>query len=228
MPENSAKILFESLLGVKLRAYRSYDDVYETLSALRCNEIQGAWFADITADYLLKTEGGFQRIDVPETTKPRVQFAMAVKKGNEKLQTELNTALTNIKENGVLEQLIGSYIENADTMEPFYPKDMKIANAKKSLTIGVTGAVWPIDMIDMEGKPYGFSVAFMNEIGKLLERDIRFVCLSNDTAFSSLMGGKVDALFCYGTSESTLTDNKNYIMTDGYVTMNQYSYLVLE
>ena len=228
MPDNSAKILFESLLGVKLSGYQSYNDVYETISALRQDEIQAAWFPDVTVRYLLSIEAGLKEVIPKLQTERQLEFGMALKADHMTLKDELNEALKSLVDQGILANLQETYIEQATIAERFTQDDLETNGYEKKLTVGITGAVWPIELMDLEQKPYGFSVALMNEIGKLMHRKIEFVTLQNDTAFSSLMGGKVDLLFCYGTSQSTLTDAKNYIMTNGYYTMNEYSYLVLE
>jgi ABC-type amino acid transport substrate-binding protein len=230
MPDNSAQILFESLLGVKLSGYQSYQNIFETLAALRTNEIEAAWFPDVTADYLISVEEGLKRIDTNEATEPRLDFALALKSDAVSLRDDINTALASLKENGTLAQLESDYIKSAVVVDKYTEKDMDLEDydTDGTIYIGVTGAVWPIDMVDLELKPYGYSVALMNEIGKIINKKVEFVTLHNDTAFSSLMSGKVDALFCYGTSKTTLTDVKSYITTSGYYTMNQYSYLVLE
>ena len=228
MPDNSTKILFDSILGIKLRGYRSYPDVTETLSALRTNEIQVAWFADVTADYLARTEEGIRKLEIPKETEDRLEFGMALSVKNQALKDDINGALNTLKENGVLDSLVSTYIE-ADEIKKVYAKDLeKISGTNGTIYVGVTGATPPIDMVDFEQKPYGFSVTLMHEIGKLLGKEIRYVYLQNDTSFSMLMGGKVDVLFCYGTSKSTVDSKKVYCMTDGYYTMNQYAYLVLE
>ena len=113
MPDNSAKILFESLLGVKLRNYQSYQNTFETLSALRTNEIQAAWFPDVTVRYLLQMEEGFKEIPMPQNEKPRLDFAMALKSDNISLRDEINAAIATLKENGMLEDLQDYYVTNA-------------------------------------------------------------------------------------------------------------------
>lgn len=228
MPDNSARILFDSILGIKLRGYRSYPDVTETLSALKTNEIQVAWFADVTADYLARTEEGIRKLELPKESEDRLEFGMALSVKNQALKDDINGALNMLKESGTLESLVSTYIE-AEEVKPMYAKDFdKLPNTNGTIYVGVTGALPPIDMVDFEQKPYGFSVALMHEIGKILGKEIRYVYLQNDTSFSMLMGGKVDVLFSYGTSENTVDSKKVYCMTDGYYTMNQYAYLVLE
>ncbi|WP_312372725.1 transporter substrate-binding domain-containing protein [Lachnoclostridium sp.] len=228
MPDNSSRILFDSILGVKLKGYRSYPDVYETLSALKTNEIQVAWFADVTADYLARTEKGIRKLEIPKASEDRLEFGMALSAKNQALKDDLNGALRALKGNGTLESLVSTYIE-AEEIKPMYAKDFeKISGTNGTIYVGVTGALPPIDMVDFDQKPYGFSVALMHEIGKILGKEIRYVYLQNDTSFSMLMGGKVDVLFSYGTSKNTVDTKKTYCMTDGYYTMNQYAYLVLE
>jgi ABC-type amino acid transport substrate-binding protein len=192
--------------------------------------VAAVWFPDVTVDYLISIEEGLKKIETKQASEPRLEFALALKSDATKLRDEMNGALTILADNGTLDLLEMDYITSAAIVDKYEEKDMDLADydTKGTIYIGVTGAVWPLDMVDLELKPYGYSVALMNEVGKLLNKDIEFVTLNNDTAFSSLMGGKVDALFCYGTSKSTLTDIKNYITTTGYYTMSQYSYLVLD
>lgn len=230
MPDNSAKIMFESLLGVKLSGYQSYHNVFETLAALRSNDVAAVWFPDVTVNYLISVEEGLKKIETKQASEPRLEFALALRSDELTLRDNLNTALATLSDNGTLAQLEMDYITGAAVVKKYQEKDMDVADhdADGTIYIGVTGAVWPIDMVDIEMHPYGYSVALMNEIGKQIQKDVVFVTLRNDTAFTSLMSGKVDALFCYGTSKNTLVDVKSYITTTGYYTMNQYSYLVLE
>lgn len=236
MPDNSAKIFFQTMLGENIASYQSYDGVYETLAALRSNEIQLAWFSDVTARYLLSTEEGLREITTPDPSESRLDFAFAVKQGNNSLRERLNEALAAVKEDGTLEQLINTYVDTKNYNQSFYEKDMTIkkagykGNLKDTLYVGVTGAVPPLDSIDLDNKPFGFNVALMDAIGQQVGCDIKFVVMKNDTAFSNLMSGKVDLLFCYGTSKNTVEQEKkhSYIMSDGYYSMDKYAYLVLE
>ena len=227
IPDHSAKIFFESLLGEKLGSYRSYSNVDETLSALRTNEIQAAWFADVTADYLVEANDGLRLLKTKDSSEPRLDFAMAVRNEDQKLCDELNTALTTLRENGSLETLVSDYIKNASSAT-FYYEFTSSYSKGKPLYVGVTGAVPPIDMVDSCFRPYGFSVALMDQIQQLLNRKIILVVIQNDTAFSNLMAGNIDVLFAYGSSKDTVGTTKNYKMTDGYYTMDKYSYVVLE
>lgn len=237
MPDNSAKIFFESMLGIKLFGYQSYQTMDELLYALSIQEIKAAWFSDVTAQYLLKTSEQVKEIKTADSTENILDFAFAFAPAKQSYQEEFNRAIRQLRQNGKLNKLIADYIEWETSPEPFYEKDMKIKksnfSSKKMLSIGVTGATPPIDLLDIEDKPVGFSVALLDEIGQILGYDIQFVVLNNDAAFSSLMAGKVDALLCYGTSKSTLDPGaidkkKEYLMTEGYYGMKKYVFLTLE
>lgn len=237
MPENSAKIFFETLLGQKLSSYHAYDNLSEVIAALRMNEIQVAWTSDVTAEYLLKTQEGLHEITTPDSSDDRLDFAFAIKQGREDFRQELNEALTSIKEDGTLENLLSTYVDTEIYETAYYEKDMTIKQKEyqgtplnKTVYVGVTGAVPPLDNLDLENKPFGFSVALMDAIGQTAGFDVEFVVMKNEAAFSNLMSGKIDMIFCYGTSKNTVSPESSYpyIMTDGYYKMNKYSYLVLE
>lgn len=238
MPKNSVKILFEGILGLKLRDYEAYASVEETLYALRVNEIQAAWFPDVTAAYLLKKEEGIKEVlsqDIVEDT--RCEFALALRPDDIQLRDSISMALTEMKEDGRLHEIIERYIDWTELPEPFYEKNMQIRQKGYSysdtITIGITGATPPIDMLDIENRPYGFCVALMDEIAMRNGINVKFVIIKNEAAFTCLMGGKIDAIFCYGKSKSTFDPenadkNREYIMTEGYYWMNKYSFLCLE
>lgn len=241
MPANSSKIFFESLLGRKLGNYKDYGSIEEALYALKTGRVKAIWAADATADYLLKTDDTLARIDTSDMAsiqnmdEARFEFGMAAADTPEgrELADMMNSALGYLKEGGILDGLIATYIDNADTQEPFTEKDMVINGkahrayyyASKPITVGITGAVPPVELIDAAGKPYGFCVALMDEIGQVLQRGIEFEVLDGETAFTDLMSGRVDLIFCYGAGRITTEGAKNWCMTEGYLDMNRYDFL---
>ena len=102
---------------------------------------------------------------------------------------------------------------------------MKSETKDRTLYVGVTGNIPPLDSIDEMGNPYGFSVALMDEISLLLDRGVKFVVIDSETMFTQLMSGRVDMIFCYGTSTNHSTEVPAYIMTEGYYSMKNYSFI---
>jgi len=103
-----------------------------------------------------------------------------------------------------------------------------VTSTKKTLYVGVTGTVPPIDRFDEDGVPCGFSVAFLEELEKRTGYHFEMVTIKPGDSFSVLNSGKVDLLFAYGTSRNTTPGKKDYLVTKGYYTMQEYAYLVLE
>lgn len=242
MPENSAMVFFGSTLGTTLSNYKAYSNTDEVLCALRSGEVDAIWACDVTADFLEAVNSDLvvfepaSEADIQKTEDARFEFAMALKdtERSVKLRDDINGVLKEIKEDGYLDVLINSLIENAPEQEKlpeglrFDELSMHQDGRKETIYVGISGAVGPIELLNGDGKPYGFCVALMEEIGKRLNRRIEFVVLDNETSFTSLMSGKVDLLFCYGTGRKTTENKTPYITTDGYYKMQKYKFLKIK
>lgn len=82
-----------------------------------------------------------------------------------------------------------------------------------TLYVGISGDVAPLDYVSADGTPAGFNVALMNEIGRLLGKNIEFVVVSTDAKFSSILSGKIDAFFWH---ISILPLPETIAVTDSY------------
>ena len=243
MPENSALVFFGSTMGKTLSSYKAYKNMDALLFALKSGEVDAIWACDVTADFLLTKDTGLKKLnisgmsDIQKTKDARFEFGMALKdtEGSKKLRDDIDTVLSAMKSDGSLNEIIQKYIYSAWDFETdegkekrLYASDMRSVSGKNTIYVGITGAVPPLNMLDEDGKPYGFCVALMDEIGMRLGRGIEFVILDNETAFTSLMKGKVDLIFSYGTGMITTENKKNYIMTDGYYPMSRYEFLIYD
>ncbi len=234
MPDASAKIFFESLMGVKLQKYRSYKTQDSALTALYNHEIQAIWAADVTGEYLAKTNSNLSVLTFQNTDETRLSFGFALREDETALRDKLNAALAMLQENGTLDALIAVNIQADDFSDLLTVDEMRTQtkefkkSAQSTLYVGVTGSVPPIDLLNEDGEPYGFSVALMDEIGITLGRKIRFIVLDNETVFTELMSGRIDMVFCYGTSKNHSTTEPDYLMTDGYYPMTEYVMVVSE
>ncbi|MCR5206128.1 MAG: transporter substrate-binding domain-containing protein [Lachnospiraceae bacterium] len=241
MPENSALVFFGSTFGLKLTNYKGYKNFDEALLALRSGETDAVWACDVSADYLLKINEDLAKVDaeisadIQKTEDARFSFGMALKKDSgETLRDKINGAISDMKTDGTLAGLISKYIENAEYYETeqgkearFYPDKMRNNGKDGTITIGITGAVPPIELLDEDMEPYGFCVAFMDEIGARIGKKVKFLYIENETAFTSLMSGRVDLIFSYGTGRITTEYKQNFIMTDGYYEMGRYDLISL-
>lgn len=243
MPDASAKIFFESQYGVKFSAYRSYETVGTAVKALKMNKVQAIWASDVTADWLLRTEDGLQVLQTENglsvqqaegNEKERMQFALAFRPEDEEMRNLCNDRLSELKADGKLDALLEQYVWN-DAEERFYPGQMTVNSETFSLQItgkpvyiGITGSVPPLECVDEQGVPYGFCVALSDLLGQKLSREVRFKVVDSETIFTELMAGKLDMVFCYGTSANHSTEFPPYIMSEGYCPMKGYRLIVTE
>ena len=231
LPEENAEVLFETILGVKMAGYRAATDVDGLLYELKSGRADVICCPDVMAEYLLRTEEGLKRLKAPADTSNgvegggRLAFGMATRAGDEALCGELDAVLSELDEDGTLEALAVAYI---DADEPLSLYEKKGASGKKTLYVGVTGTLPPIDRFDEDGIPCGFSIALLEELEKRTGYHFQTVTIRNEDAFAVLNSGKVDMLFAYGTGRNTTPGKKDYLMTKGYYTMQEYAYLTLE
>lgn len=231
LPEENAEVLFETILGTKLSGYHAVSDIDGLLYELKSGRADVICCPDVTAEYLLRTEEGLMRLQAPEDTANgtedggRLSFAMALRPGDEELCEELNAVITELEVDGMLEALTVAYVE---AEEPLKLYENKASSGKKTLYVGVTGTVPPLDRLDENGTPCGFSVAFLRALGERTGYRFETVVISPKDSFSVLNSGKVDLLFGYGTSRNTTPGKKDYLVTKGYYTMKEYAYLVLD
>lgn len=244
MPQNSAKIFFESLMGVKLGGYRAYGTLDEAICALKTGKVSALWVCDCTADYLCEGDDKLQKLDtasmsaLENNSAPRFEFGLALKNDEQgrKLCEELNAAINGLEAAGYLDELKEKYIDGVRDSEPFTLSDAistqeayrELVTDAQPLRVGYTGAVAPLELIDAFGEPYGYCVALCDDLAIILERRLELVKLDNETALTSLMGGAIDALFCYGSSEITTEGTKDWVMTTGYYPMNRYEFITVK
>ncbi len=231
LPEENAEVLFETILGTKLSGYHAVSDIDGLLYELKSGRADVICCPDVTAEYLLRTEEGLVRLQAPKDTANgtedggRLSFALALRSGEEALCAELNAAITELEADGGLEALHVAYVEAEIPLE-LYEKKQK--SDKKTLYVGVTGTLPPLDRLDEDGVPCGFSVAFLEELEKRTGYRFETVVISPKDSFTLLNSGKVDLLFAYGTSRNTTLGEKDYLVTKGYYTMKEYAYLSLD
>jgi len=231
LPEENGEVLFETILGVKLAGYRAVADVDSLLYELKSGRADVICCPDVTAEYLLRTEEGLKRLEAPADTSNSVEgggrlaFGMALPVGEEALCGELDAAISELYEDGTLKALTVAYVDADEPMDFYKTKGV---SGKKTFYIGVTGTLPPLDRFDENGVPCGFSVAFLEELEKRTGYRFQTVPVGNEDAFTLLNSGKVDLLFAYGTGRNTTPGEKDYLMTKGYYTMQEYAYLTLE
>lgn len=140
------------------------------------------------------------------------EIRMAVRRTDSQLYKELEDAITALKEDGTLEELVNTYIDKINTVS------MEDSNVKsdKTYVIGVTGDLPPMDYVSPEGNPSGFNVALMNEIAQKMGISFKFVQVESASRLVALMSKKIDVIFWYGNVEGYSSEREELLVTSSY------------
>ncbi len=222
-PNDSAKIFLDGYFGVNFGRYIPYKDINTALKALENRNVSSVWVTDVSAKYLTRT-GPYRALSPAETPgmgSERFEFAFAFRKQDTAFRDKADEMLAGFRENGVIDRLYADFVEGKEQSAR-----CTIKGTDGSITVGITGTVPPLEMVDEKGNVSGMAVELAKYLGAYINRKVKFVVLDNETAFARLMAGKVDVLACYGTSENHSTEFPEYIMSDGYCSVSEYCLLV--
>lgn len=145
------------------------------------------------------------------------EYAICVKKGNKEILDELNYALGVLKENGTLERIIDSYINNEDgSLEKYTKKDVK----RNGKLVMATNAEFPpyesrLEVGGITGIDVDIATAMCDILGKELEIE--------DIAFDSIIPAVQTDKAQFGMAGMTVTEDrlKNIDFTNTYTTSKQ-------
>ena len=107
---------------------------------------------------------------------------------------EINTAITAMKEDGTLANLIKSNISDLAGADPA-PVALPVIEGAPTLKVAVTGDMPAMDCILADGTPAGFNVALLTELGKRINKNFELVSIEASARGSALSSGQVDVLF---------------------------------
>jgi len=195
-------------------------------TALVSGKIDGAPVLEIVADYYIKRNNGMKVISMNSTV--MCDVVMLLRREDETLKYKLDSAFAILQENGTMEKLKDEWITNLPAMdEPSNNYIPKIEGAK-TVFIGICGDVTPLDYIAADGRPAGYNVALLTEIGKLLNINFEFVTIDSQAKLTALEARKIDVVFCQvNVQENAVYDVGNeYISTTPYFTDGGMCFLV--
>ena len=192
-----------------------YDNLNSMLMALKAGEIEAAELYTSVCRYIshrddqLEIFGG----DAFNASSPQsanrilelnmldawlsVDFSFMFMKEQESLRDLFNGALEEMEKDGTMGQLYLEDITNAffqpeTVLTPVEPETIENA---KTIRVGVTGDLPPIDYFTADGKPAGFSTDILSEISRRTGRNIEFVSVSSGSRMTALNTGRVDVIF---------------------------------
>ena len=190
----------------------------DAIMAVLSGKADGITCPSFVAEYYAKRNPNLKVIEPGE--KILYKVIMVVRTGDEALLEELNRTIGLFKESGQLKTLEHDWITNLPLEGE--PANIGQYNSEgaRTLKVGITGDFPPLDYVSADGRPAGFNVAFMKEIGNQLDIKFDFVTVESSARFTALASGKIDIIFFHFKSEQApdLFDFEvgRWIMTDPY------------
>lgn len=145
-------------------------------------------------------------------------YAFVVAKENEELLAQVNAALAELREEGVLAEIQKNYVgaESEVGKYPYEKKDMERPNG--TLTVGTNAEFPPYESYE-EGEIVGIDMDIMQAVCDKLGMEMQIEDMAFDSIISAVSTGKVDI----GAAGFTVTEErkKNVSFTDTYTTSKQ-------
>lgn len=122
-------------------------------------------------------------------------FSFMLMEGNEQLRDDINRALVEMRNDGILKELVDEQIEGVIAGGEMVPVALPVTDSDEVLKIAVTGALPPMDYVGADGSPAGFNTAVLAELGRRLDKNIEIVVVDSVGRAAALSSGAVDVVF---------------------------------
>lgn len=145
------------------------------------------------------------------------QYAIAVKKGNSELLSDLNTALSELKEDGTIESIMSNYIGDEAGQHP-YESPADVDRSKGTLTMATNAFFEPWEYYE-GSEIVGIDADIAQAICDKLGYELKIEDMAFDTILVAVDSGKAD----FGMAGMTVTPEREESVefTDTYADASQ-------
>jgi ABC-type amino acid transport substrate-binding protein len=198
--------------------YVNYNNLSSALMDLEGGKIDNICLEKSTADYVAAHNDKFVAIYDEKTM---TNFSMMTLDTNNEVYDILNNAIKAMKEDGTLDNLIENELKAYIESDPV-AKDLPHFDGARTIKIGVTGDLPPMDFVAANGKAAGFNIALLTEIANRTQVNIELVQIETGSRPMALSSGKVDAVFwtksltCSECNETFVEEIKGTLVTESY------------
>ena len=170
-------------------------EIYSNLSAalmdLESGKIVTLGLDETVAKYIVAQNDKFE---FSSSGPYKTGFSMLTKESNTEVYNILNNAIKEMKADGTLDSLISNELKAYIESDP-EAKDLPKFDGARTIKIGVTGDVPPMDYVAANGKAAGFNIALLTEIANRAQVNIELVQIDSAARATALSTEKVDAVF---------------------------------
>ena len=188
-PEQMDEVM--ELMGVdtEMTYYDTFTSMQMALSSKNIDEVQTY---KSVAKYMTAQNSQFE-IKKEQTVSLVDSFCCAVRKEDVNLKDEFDSAITAMKSDGSLDNLIKTYITDLQDEPPAV--EITNINGAETIKVGITGDLPPLDLVLANGKPAGFNTAVLSEISKRINKNIELIQIDSAARAAALTSKQVDVVF---------------------------------
>ena len=187
-------VLKDIMVNSICNRYVFYDTMTDMLMALNRGDIVVLETDQNTVRYIASRNENI--VDRPPYMNPNMLvFCMLLRADDAELRDQISACITEMTEDGTIETLKQSYIENViageepDAIQPENYPDARTIN------VAVTGDRPPMDYVSAGGEAIGFNTAMITEIAKRLNMNVKLVNVSTQARGMALATGVCDIVF---------------------------------
>ncbi len=162
-----------------------YNNVVDMLSAINSKKIDCLLFDHITLS-LLAAEN--PNLAIFPNMLTQEDYAVAFSKENQKLETEFNRFIDEIKSNGVFDELYKRWVYDHNFKMP----EFSLSGENGKLTVGVSSASLLPTTGVVDGKLVGSNVEMAYRFAQRYGYSVEFLDVNFEALIPALIGGKVD------------------------------------
>ncbi|HNY10262.1 MAG TPA: transporter substrate-binding domain-containing protein [Candidatus Wallbacteria bacterium] len=189
--EDNAKVMAKKYFNCDVEKVLYVESIGGCLAMIKSGRADFMFTSDIVANYIIKRNPELK----PNILNKNLCIVMGLRNSDVKLRDSLNSAIVKIKESGKYDQLYKTWIKDLPVdSEPSLTTIEKNADSE-TVYVGVTGDMPPLDYIAADGKPAGFSVAFLAEVSRLIGKNIEIVTVESQARYAALEAKKIDVFF---------------------------------
>ena len=171
-----------------------FDDLNSLQTALDSGQINAFSTYKSVADYLVAKNPSLEIIDSQKLDITDA-FCFALRADDKNLFDMVNKAITEMEDDGTLDELNKKYITDVKADEEIAAVEIQNISGASTIKVAVTGDLPPIDFIDSEGKAAGFNTAVLAELSRRIGRNIELVQVDSGARAVALTSGRADIVF---------------------------------
>ena len=226
-PKNIEAML-TNFIGAAPKEVLYFNRGADVVAAILAGKVDAAPALNFFGDYYVKRNPSLKMFAAKSQVAGGV--IMVLRSEDAKLKEDLDKAIDTLQASGTLKALEDKWITNLPVGNEPANKEIEKIKGAKTVYVGVSGDFVPLDYIAADGRPAGYNVAILTEIGKLLKINFEFVSLDTQAKYAALGSKKIDVVFCqlYNNQVAPLVGPKDekYITTKPYYTCSGGYFLV--